>query len=47
MADGQHALALQAPQRAPDMLTADTVDENPKKAIRDSGEQKLATPKGR
>jgi pimeloyl-ACP methyl ester carboxylesterase len=47
LADRQNALALQASQKALDMLAADTVDDGRKKAIRDSAEQKIAKLKGR
>jgi dienelactone hydrolase len=42
LADGQNDLALQASHKAIEMLPGDAVDENRKKAIRDSAEQKIA-----
>jgi pimeloyl-ACP methyl ester carboxylesterase len=47
LADGQNDLALQASQKAIEMLPGDTADENRKKAIRDSAEQKIAKLKGK
>jgi dienelactone hydrolase len=46
LADGQNALALQASQKAIEMLPGDKVSEDRKKAIRDSAEQKIAKLKG-
>jgi tetratricopeptide (TPR) repeat protein len=47
LADGQNALALQASEKAIEMLASDSSNENRKKAIRDSAEQKIAKLKGK
>lgn len=46
LADGQNDLALAASRKAIEMLTADTVSDDRKKAIRDSAEQKIVKLKG-
>jgi dienelactone hydrolase len=46
LADGQNELALQASQKALDMLATDKANEDFKKAIRASAEQKIAKLKG-
>jgi len=46
VANGQNGLALHASEKALALLAADTVDDNRKKAIRASAEQKIATIKG-
>ena len=47
LANGQNDLALRASEKAIELLAKDDVDDNRKKAIRDSAEQKIATIKGR
>ena len=46
VANGQNEPALRASEKALALLAADTVDDNRKKAIRASAEQKIATIKG-
>ena len=46
LAGGQNDLALRASEKAIALLATDTVDDNRKKAIRDSAEQKIAKIKG-
>jgi dienelactone hydrolase len=46
LANGQNDLALSASEKALALLAADSGDENRKKAIRDSAEQKIAKIKG-
>jgi hypothetical protein len=46
LADGQNDLALEASRKAIEMLAGDKADENTKKAIRASAEQKIAKLKG-
>jgi len=46
VANGQNGLALHASEKALALLAADTVDDNRKKGIRASAEQKIATIKG-
>ncbi len=47
LANGQTDLALRASEKAIELLAKDDGDDNRKKAIRDSAEQKIATIKGR
>ena len=46
LADGQNELALRASEKAIALLATDDVDDDRKKAIRESAEQKIATIKG-
>jgi dienelactone hydrolase len=46
LANGQNELALRSSERAIELLAKDPADENRKKAIRDSAEQKIAKLKG-
>ena len=46
LANGQNELALRASEKAIELLAKDAADENRKKAIRDSAEQKIAKLKG-
>ena len=46
LANGQNELALRMSEKAVEMLATDRSDENRKKAIRDSAEQKIARLKG-